>query len=268
MRVCQVVATYHGDQAYAFDTSGAGVCSNAFVRHSSGNAFDEPSGSYFTTLPGVASSHLDEPAAPKETSAFSPMTIDEPLASHSQDATAPTSPALSARRVYLDSSIGGSSISVAKAVLVGTRDPHPQRCRRLYALWAVRADAIQFCRPRSAAATPRYSIFGTRFSVRRMTPHIAWTWRSHSSLAASRFLSLVKLSLCCTFCRNPVSASTLFTRATTAFPPSIWCAQPAHAILHPYVFATSVPASTLTRLTIAKRLVPSTLNGRGEGTRG
>ena len=28
----QVVATYHGDQAYAFDVTGAGVCSNVFVR--------------------------------------------------------------------------------------------------------------------------------------------------------------------------------------------------------------------------------------------
>ncbi|KAK9827817.1 hypothetical protein WJX74_003555 [Apatococcus lobatus] len=39
----KVVATYHGDQAYAFDVTGAGVCSNAFVHPSTAPQSSAPS---------------------------------------------------------------------------------------------------------------------------------------------------------------------------------------------------------------------------------
>ncbi|KAK9863498.1 hypothetical protein WJX84_002533 [Apatococcus fuscideae] len=58
----KVVATYHGDQAYAFDVTGAGVCSNVFVRPD-GAPQGEATSAARGTSSGVAQQGLSERAA-------------------------------------------------------------------------------------------------------------------------------------------------------------------------------------------------------------
>ncbi|CAO1630945.1 unnamed protein product [Parajaminaea phylloscopi] len=102
-----------GAEAANKGASGAGTFtlhSMRNVRHGSSNALEEPDLSYFTVSPGGAPPSSDEvflPVSPP----LSP-TFDEPLSVH--DLTAPTSPAISARRLYMEPTAGSSSISVAK----------------------------------------------------------------------------------------------------------------------------------------------------------
>lgn len=80
------------------------------VRHGSQHELDQQQGSYLSLPSGMTHQETAEPYLPN--SPPQSPTFADPLAAH--DLVAPTSPAVSARRIYIDPSGGGSSISVAK----------------------------------------------------------------------------------------------------------------------------------------------------------